>query len=199
MHALRKPHRAIVLATGSRYRCQLFANLGLAFESSAPGIDESAKPGESSSDLALRLALGKAQALANRYPDHLIIGSDQVAELDGVLLGKPGTRANAIAQLQMASGRTLVFHTGVCVLDSRMGISKCDLDRTRVRFRQLSEQQISNYVDLEQPFDCAGSFKSEALGIALFEKIEGTDPNALIGLPLIRLIGLLEEFGCAVL
>ncbi|NJD05233.1 MAG: septum formation inhibitor Maf [Methylococcaceae bacterium] len=192
-------NRKLVLATGSRYRRQLLGKLELPFDSASPDIDESHRPGESPMALARRLASEKAMALANQFPDHLIIGSDQVAELNGRALGKPGTHSRATAQLRAASGNTMVFFTAVCVLDSRSTLSRSDVDRTVVYFRPLTDQQIERYVDREQPLDCAGSFKSEGLGIALFEKIDGEDPNALIGLPLIRLIRILEAFGCRVL
>jgi septum formation protein len=191
--------RPLILASSSAYRKALLDKLGLAYRTTSPNIDETPKPGEAPETQASRLAADKARALAGRYPDHLIIGSDQVAVANGQRLGKPGSRDNAIAQLRASSGHSVTFYTAICVLDSSSGMAKSDLDRTFVQFRKLSDQQIEHYVDREQPLDCAGSFKSEGLGIALFERIEGEDPNALIGLPLIRLIRLLEEFGLEVL
>ena len=160
-----------------------------------PDIDEAAHLSEPPEHLALRLAEEKASALASQFPDHLIIGSDQVAILDNQQLHKPGTREMNLRQLRDSAGKTAVFYTGLCVIDTRSGTCLHDMDITRVRFRQLSERQIENYVDREKSWNCAGGFKSEGLGIALFEKMETEDPNALVGLPLIRLIRLLEGFG----
>lgn len=185
----------LVLASSSPYRKDLLAKLGLLFEAVSPSIDESPQPHETPEDLALRLAKEKAQALAKKFSTHLIIGSDQVAMLSGRQLTKPGDRDRAISQLRAASGRAVTFYTSICVLDSASEDAKLDLDRTIVHFRTLADSQIEHYVDRDRPFDCAGGFKSESLGIALFEKIETEDPNALIGLPLIRLIRLLEAFG----
>jgi len=147
----------------------------------------------------MRLAQEKAAAVAQQFPEDLIIGSDQVAMLAGQQLTKPGGRANAIRQLRAASGQAVTFYTSVCVLNSATNESGTDLDRTIVHFRPLTNAQIEAYVDRDQPFDCAGGFKSESLGVVLFEKIEGEDPNALIGLPMIRLIRLLETFGVTVI
>jgi septum formation protein len=162
-------------------------------------VDEERRYNEPPDALAPRLAAEKALAVARRFPDHLVIGSDQVAVLDGELLGKPVTRDNAIHQLRKASGRSVRFYTALCVANAATGEIKTDLDLCTVVFRPLADGQIARYVDREQPYDCAGAFKSEGLGIALFERIEGEDPNALIGLPLIRLIRLLEAFGVEVL
>lgn len=189
----------LVLASGSRYRRELLAKLGLPFETASPDIDETPKPGEAPAALAMRLAQEKAGALVQRFPQHLIIGSDQVATLDEAQLTKPGDRAGAIRQLRSASGRAVTFLTAVCVLDARTGRSCADLDRTVVRFRPLTDAVIEAYVDRDRPFDCAGGFKSEGLGIALLDAMETEDPNALVGLPLIRLIRLLEKFDVAVL
>lgn len=185
----------IVLASSSSYRQSLLQKLGLPFIAAAPDIDETPRPDEPPRDLVQRLAIAKAQALAERFPRHLIIGSDQVACIDDRILGKPGSAANARAQLQLASGRCVEFFTGLCLLDSASGQYQALIEPFRVHFRNLAPAQIANYVDREMPLDCAGSFKSEGLGIALFDKLEGDDPNALIGLPLIRLVGMLEQAG----
>jgi septum formation protein len=189
----------LVLASSSRYRREILAKLGIPFVTATPEIDEAVKPTEKPDQLALRLARQKAQALAQRFPRHLIIGSDQVAMLDGQQLTKPGDRDRAIAQLRAASGRAVEFFTAVCVLDSATGTTRADLDKTVVRFRPLTDAMIEAYVDRDRPFDCAGGFKSESLGVVLFETIETEDPNALVGLPLLRLIRLLEGFGVDVL
>lgn len=191
------PH--LVLASSSSYRKMLLGKLGLPFEAAAPDIDESPLPGESPRALVHRLAIAKAQALTDRFPNHLIIGSDQVADLDGHTLGKPGTAERAREQLRLASGRSVEFLTGLCLLNSATRTLEATVESFRVHFRTLSEMQISRYVAREQPLDCAGSFKSEGLGIALFEKLEGDDPNTLIGLPLIRLAQMLERAGQPVL
>jgi septum formation protein len=193
------PPRKLVLASGSPYRKDLLAKLGLPFETASSSVDESPERGETNEDMAVRLARKKADALSKRFPKHLIIGSDQIAVLSGQQLTKPGGRDQAIRQLRAASGRAVTFYTGVCVLDSETGDAKFDLDRTIVHFRTLTDSQIEHYVDKDRPFDCAGSFKSESLGIALFEKMETEDPNAVIGLPLVRLIRLLEAFGVTVI
>ncbi|MDF9393126.1 MULTISPECIES: Maf family protein [Methylococcus] len=190
--------KPLLLASGSSYRRQLLRKLGLRFTAVSPNIDEAAKPGEAAEDLALRLACQKARALAAAYPDHLIIGSDQVAVLGDSRLGKPGTHENAVAQLARASGNTVTFLTGLCVYDAVCGISHTGLDRCRVHFRRLHRDQIERYVAADQPYDCAGAFKSEGLGIALIERFEGDDPNALVGLPLILLTEMLKRFGVAV-
>jgi len=188
----------LVLASGSRYRRELLSKLGLAFTSVSPDIDESALPGEDPADLALRLSYQKAQALAPAYPDHLIVGSDQVAVLGERRLGKPGNHENAVAQLQQASGKIVTFLTGLCVYDARSGTSHAGLDRCRVHFRRLDRRRIERYVAIDKPYDCAGAFKSEGLGISLLQRIEGDDPNALVGLPLILLTELLQRCGVAV-
>lgn len=189
----------IVLASGSRYRAELLRKLNLDFISCSSNIDESARDGESAAELAIRLSKAKAAALSADYPNHLIIGSDQVAVCGSQFLNKPGNREQAIRQLKAQSGQIVQFYTGISVFDSASGHCLTDIDICSVHFRTLSDRQIESYVDLEQPFDCAGSFKSEGLGIALFSRIEGDDPNALIGLPLIKLIALLEEFGVNIL
>lgn len=190
---------AIILASGSQYRAELLRKLHLDFISCGSHVDETPLPGESPEPLALRLSQAKAEALSAMYPNHLIIGSDQVAVCGGEFLNKPGDRTQAIRQLKAQSGQTVRFYTGVCVLNSANGQSRSDIDICAVHFKTLSDSQIERYVDLEQPFDCAGSFKSEGLGIALFSRIEGDDPNALIGLPLIKLTGLLARFGVVVI
>ncbi|EXJ14397.1 Maf family protein [Imhoffiella purpurea] len=189
------PSPALVLASTSRYRRALLEQLGLSFRTDSPEVDETPRPNEPPQVLVMRLAEAKARAVAERHPDALIIGSDQVACLDGDILGKPGTRDRAIAQLERASGRSVLFQTGLCLLDARSGRAQTLVEPFRVHFRSLSRARIEGYLDREQPYDCAGSFKSEGLGIALFERLEGEDPNALIGLPLIRLIPLLETSG----
>jgi septum formation protein len=185
----------LVLASSSPYRKELLAKLGIPFEAASPGIDESALSGETPAQQSKRLAEDKAMALRQRFPAHLIIGSDQVATLEGVQLGKPGNPARTVAQLCAASGKKVEFLTSVCVLDSSTGEAVSATDRTVVHFRPLTEEKIKRYVDKERPYDCAGGFKSESLGIALIERLETGDPNALVGLPLISLVGLLEKFG----
>lgn len=191
--------RALVLASTSRYRAELLGKLGLPFVTASPGTDESQLQGELPSDLVMRLAKAKAEAVAARFPDALIIGSDQMAVCGSDVLGKPGTAENAERQLARLSGQSVEFVTGLCLHDARSGQAAVELDRTRVIFRSLSDAEIKDYVAREQPLDCAGAFKSEGLGIALFERIEGEDPNALIGLPLISLCRLLRAAGVAVL
>ena len=187
------PH--LVLASTSRYRRELLERLRLPFDVARPQVDETALPGESPHALAIRLALAKALAIAGQHSgDVWALGSDQVADVDGHALGKPGGREAAIAQLRAMSGRTVRFHTALCLAhaDGRM---HADIDLTEVRFRGLSDPEIERYVDAEQPFDCAGSFKSEGFGITLFERIDNRDPTALIGLPLIATCGLLRKAG----
>jgi septum formation protein len=185
----------LVLASTSPYRRALLARLGLPFSIASPKVDEEPRPNEAPQVLVLRLAEAKARAIAPDHPNALIIGSDQVACIDDQILGKPGDRARAITQLEKASGRTLVFQTGLCLLNTASSQAQTLVEPFRVHFRALSRPQIEGYVDRERPFDCAGSFKSEGLGIALFERLEGDDPNTLIGLPLIRLIAMLESQG----
>jgi septum formation protein len=184
----------IVLASSSPYRKGLLAKLGLPFDAVSPVVDETPQVGEAAAALAVRLAKVKSTAVAPRFSRHLIIGSDQVAMLGTQRLSKPGDRENAIRQLRMVSERCVRFYTGVCVLRSVDACCLSDLDESRVHFKKLTPRQIENYVDRDEPFNCAAAFKSESLGIALCEKIEVSDPNALIGLPLIRLIKLLEKF-----
>jgi MAF protein len=189
----------LVLASTSPFRRDLLARLRLPFVTAAPDVDETRRPGEPADALVQRLAEAKARAVAPAHPGALIIGSDQVACLGETILGKPGDRAGAIAQLEQASGRTVSFLTGLCLLDAAQGSCRVLCEPFRVHFRTLTHAQIEAYVDLEEPFNCAGSIRSEGLGIALFERLEGEDPAALIGLPLIRLTGLLGEAGVDVL
>ncbi len=188
---------SLVLASSSPYRRELLDRLTLPYSCRSPAIDESPRPDESPESLAQRLAAEKARALAAEFPDHLIVGSDQVAECDGRPLGKPGGFDRARTQLQRASGREVLFHTAVAVLDSRRNRLLCETDVTRVRFRALEEAEIERYLQLDAPWDCAGSFRAEGLGITLFEAVHSEDPTALIGLPLICLARLLRALGVA--
>jgi septum formation protein len=188
----------LVLASTSVYRRELLSRLRLPFEMAAPDVDETPHAGEAPEATALRLAHAKAQAVAGRFVQSLIIGSDQVAEVDGVRLDKPGSHARARQQLGMLSGRAVVFHTALALLNTGSGQVRTRLVPTRVRFRHLTSAQIDAYLVKEQPYDCAGSAKSEGLGIALIEAIEGEDPTALIGLPLIALTDLLLAEGCQI-
>lgn len=185
----------LILASSSTYRSELLKKLRIDFLTCASYIEEQALDGESASAMTRRLAVAKAQSLSDRYDRHLIIGCDQAAVCKDQLLGKPGTRARAIEQLTAQSGNCVDFHTAVCVFNSATGVVLVDEDVCQVYFRVLARDQIERYVDAEQPYDCAGSFKSEGFGICLFEKIVGDDPNALIGLPLIKLIRLLDQCG----
>lgn len=185
----------LVLASSSRYRRALLERLGLTFDCASPDIDEVALPTEQPSALVQRLSQGKAQALASNFPDHLIIGSDQVACCADTVLGKPGTAAKAHDQLALLSGQRVEFLTGLALLNTRSSSLHIDIDRTTVQFRHLSAAEIAAYVEREQPLDCAGSFKSEGLGVALFESIDNADPSALIGLPLIKLCAMLRQEG----
>jgi septum formation protein len=184
----------LVLASSSNYRQAILKKLHVDFKTASPDIDESPLAHEAPIEQALRLSQLKALALIDKFPDHLIIGSDQVALLNGTQLNKPGNRENAIVQLKTASGNQVGFYTGVCVVNSKTKQCLADVDICTVFFKTLTLKQIEHYVDLDQPYDCAGGFKSESLGIALFEKIQGDDPNALVGLPLIKLIALLAQF-----
>ena len=189
----------IVLASTSPYRRELLDRLGLPFRQMAPGIDERPLAGESPADLAARLAEAKARALVERCPNALIIGSDQTAACGDFVLGKPGTFAAAREQLRRLSGRTAHFHTAVTVLNAANGAAATRTTITEVVFRTLSPAQIDRYLEREAPYDCAGSFKSEGLGIVLFNAVRSDDPTALIGLPLIHLCALLESFGVDVI
>jgi len=188
----------LVLASTSVYRRELLARLRVPFETYAPNVDETPLANEAAEATALRLAQAKARAAASAYPTAFIIGSDQVADLDGARLDKPGSRACAEEQLRRASGREVVFHTAVALLEAASGRMHGKLVPTRVRFRVLTPATISRYLDAEQPYDCAGSAKSEGLGIALLEQIQGDDPAALIGLPLIAVVTLLREAGLSI-
>lgn len=189
----------LILASSSPFRRELLNRLGLNYSCVSPDIDETALPDESAEALVCRLAQAKAQAVATEYPNALIIGSDQVAVLEGNILGKPGNHQKATQQLKAASGKRVLFQTGLCLYNSATGKAQLECVPFAVQFRQLTDEQIENYLKAEQPYNCAGSFKSEGLGIALFEKLEGDDPNALIGLPLIRLVRMLEQEGVRVI
>jgi septum formation protein len=185
----------LVLASTSPFRRALLERLGIPFATALPNVDETMQPDEAPRDMVLRLALTKARSVAPSHPSALVIGSDQVACIDGRVLGKPGDRARAIEQLTRSSGREVVFYTGLCLLNTSTRRAQRYCEPFRVHFRKLSHEQIEGYVDREKPFNCAGSFKSEGLGIALFKRLEGDDPSALVGLPLIVLIRMLESEG----
>lgn len=188
--------RPLLLASSSPYRRQLLTRLGLPFEAVSPEIDESPADNEGAEQLATRLATGKAEALATAWPDHWIIGSDQVACLeDDTLLNKPGSHKRAVQQLLRSSGQRVSFMTGLALLDATSGNIQTHCEHFHAHFRQLSLQEIENYLHAEQPYDCAGSFKMEGLGIALFSQLEGRDPNSLVGLPLIALTDMLRNWG----
>jgi septum formation protein len=191
--------RRLVLASTSRYRRALLAQLGLPFETAAPDTDETPLPGETPSATALRLAAAKARSVADRHPGALIVGSDQVADCAGRPIGKPGSHERAVEQLRALSGRTVVFHTGLALLDAASGHCDTAMVDVRSRFRVLAPTEIEDYLRRDQPYDCAASVKSDALGIALFERIDSDDPSALVGLPLIRLTGMLRAAGVAIL
>ncbi len=192
-------HKRLVLASTSPYRRQLLERLRYPFDVTSPNVDESPRLGELPSATAQRLAQAKAQSAAGQFDDALIIASDQVADLDGVALSKPGDHAHAVAQLQSLSGRTVVFHTAVALVDAASGRCQARLVDVRSTFRQLSATAIESYLRRERPYDCAGAVKSEKLGIALFVAIESSDPTALIGLPLITVTELLASEGLDVL
>lgn len=191
--------RRLVLASTSPFRRELLARLGLPFTVQAPDTDESRLPGEDAPTLVARLAEWKAQAVARHDSTALIIGSDQVAVLDDEIIGKPGNHERAVAQLQRVSGRTVTFYTGLCLLDRAHHQHQVAVEPFWVVFRPLTPAMIENYLRREQPYHCAGSFKSEGLGIALFERLEGDDPSSLIGLPLIQLTRMLEAAAVKVL
>lgn len=190
---------SIVLASTSPYRRELLARLRLPFECTSPEIDETALPGEAPRATALRLARAKAEAVARRLPQALVIGADQVADLDGVALNKPGTHERALEQLLALQGRSAQFHSALAVSADGGRRTQIDCVSTEVRFRRRSPEQLDAYLRADRPYDCAGSAKIETLGIALVEAVRGDDPTALIGLPLIRLTGMLAAFGCEVL
>lgn len=189
----------LVLASTSIYRSQLLSTLQIPFQTAAPDVDETPLPGESAEQTSWRLAQIKAQVVAKRFPDALIIGSDQVALLDGQQIGKPLNHDNAVRQLRAMRGKTVTFYTALSLLNAVSGEMQTDVAITKVGFRNLSDDEIDRYLKKEQPYHCAGSAKSEGLGIALISRIQGDDPNALIGLPLILLVGMLEKQGVRVL
>ena len=191
--------RPLILGSTSAYRRELLQRLRLPFEVVSPEVDETPLPGENPRDLALRLALAKARAVAARQPSAVVIGSDQVADLGGEPLGKPGTHERAVAQLHRMRGRTVIFQTAVAVVCVETGFEQVELAPVRVRFRELTDAEIENYLRAETPYDCAGSAKSEGLGIALLDTIESDDPTALVGLPLIRTARLLRAAGLSLL
>ena len=191
--------RSVVLGSTSRYRRELLERLRIPFTVSAPGVDETPLPGEAPQALARRLALAKALAVAALHPDAVVIGSDQVADLAGQALGKPGEHARAVQQLRKMRGQTVVFQTALAVVCLASGYEQVDLAEVRVVFRDLSDDEIEAYLQAEQPYDCAGSAKSEGLGIALLESIDNDDPTALIGLPLIRTARMLRQAGVKLL
>jgi len=195
--AARAPRR-LILGSTSRYRRELLGRLHLPFDVVAPEVDETPSPGERPESLARRLALAKARAVARRHPDAVVIGSDQVADLDGEPLGKPGDHTRATEQLRRMRGRTVVFQTALAVVCLADGYEAQDLAPVRMQFRDLSDEEIERYLRLEQPYDCAGSARSEALGIALLDAIDSDDPTALVGLPLIRTCRLLRAAGVQV-
>lgn len=191
--------RPLILGSTSRYRRELLSRLGVTFEVESPGVDETPQAGEKPADLACRLALAKARDVARRHPEAVVIGSDQVADLHGEPLGKPGHHDRAVAQLQRMRGETVVFQTAVAVVCLASGFEQCDLAAVRVVFRDLSDPEIEQYLRIEQPYDCAGSAKSEGLGIALLERIDNDDPTALVGLPLIRTCRMIRAAGVHIL
>lgn len=191
--------RRIVLGSSSPYRRELLSRLKVGFDVDLPHVDETPRPGESPRGIALRLALEKARAVAAKHPDAAVIGSDQVADLGGQPLGKPGTHERAVLQLRQMSGQVVVFHTAVAVVCAASGFEQVDLAPVRVAFRELGDHEIESYLRAEQPYDCAGSARSEGLGITLLESIESDDPSALVGLPLIRTCRMLRAAGVRLL
>jgi MAF protein len=191
--------KTLVLSSTSPFRKSILEKLQLPFLCATPNIDESEQTNESASSLVQRLAIEKAKAVAPEYQDALIIGSDQVAWYDGKVIGKPHNFDNAVKQLTSFSGRSITFYTGLCVFDTQKGSSVSIVETYTVHFKNLSLTDITNYLNTEQPYNCAGSFKSEGLGICLFSRLEGDDPNTLIGLPLIKLVALLKQQGLDVL
>ncbi len=195
MHQSPALQRPVVLGSTSRYRRELLSRLNLPFDVASPDVDETPAPGEAPRALALRLALSKARAVAKLHPDAVVIGSDQVADLAGQPLGKPGTHERAVLQLRQMRGQTVIFQTAVATVCQASGFEQVDIAPVEVRFRDLSDDEIERYLRAEQPYDCAGSAKSEGLGIALLEAIHSDDPTALIGLPLIRTCRMLRAAG----
>jgi len=186
---------SLVLGSTSPFRKSILEKLAVPFETAAPDVDESPLENETPQDLVLRLAELKARTVGENYPDHLIIGSDQVAVVNDRILGKPGNHENAMQQLSDASGKTVHFFTGLCLYNSCTDQSQSEVVPYNVVFRQLQTSEIENYLQKEKPYNCAGSFKSEGLGITLFERLQGDDPNTLMGLPLIRLVAMLRQEG----
>ena len=193
------PVRTLILGSTSRYRRELLARLAIPFEVVSPEVDETPLPAEAPAQLALRLALAKARAVATNSPKVVVIGSDQVADLNGLPLGKPGNHERAVAQLRQMRGQTVVFQTAVAVVCAESGFEQVELAAVKVKFRELSDAEIENYLRAEQPYDCAGSAKSEGLGIALLDAIDSDDPTALVGLPLIRTCRMLRAAGISLL
>ena len=192
-------HRKLILGSTSPYRRALLARLRVPFEVAAPAVDEAQLPTETPQQLACRLAMAKARAVAAQFPECVVIGSDQVADLAGQALGKPGDHARAVLQLRQMRGQTVVFQTAIAVVCQQTGFAQMDLAQVKVRFRDLSDLEIESYLKAETPYDCAGSAKSEGLGIALLEAIDNDDPTALVGLPLIRTCRMLRAAGIQVL
>jgi septum formation protein len=192
-------HRKLILGSTSPYRRELLTRLRIPFEVAAPDVDETPKAAESPKQLACRLAMSKARAVAAQFPSCVVIGSDQVADLDGQALGKPGEHARAVAQLQQMRGKTVIFQTAVAVVCLETGFAQMDLAQVKVKFRELTDVEIEHYLLAETPYDCAGSAKSEGLGIALLESIDNDDPTALVGLPLIRTCRMIQAAGVKVL
>ena len=193
------PPRALILGSTSPYRRELLQRLNIPFEVAAPDVDETPQAGEAPAQLAQRLALAKARAVAANFPNAVVIGSDQVADLNGQPLGKPGSHERAVAQLRQMRGQTVVFQTAVAVVCLQSGFEQTDLAAVKVQFRALSDEEIENYLQAEQPYDCAGSAKSEGLGIALLASIDNDDPTALVGLPLIRTCRMIQAAGIPLL
>ncbi len=191
-------YSSLILASSSPFRKELLSRLHLPFETISPDIDETILADENVEQYVRRLSLEKAQVIANDYPDAIIIGSDQSAYLDGRILGKPGTHENAVKQLQQSCGKEVVFYTGLSVVHQASRFCEVDCVKYHVGFRALSDQQIENYLITEQPYNCAGSFKSEGYGISLFSYMSGDDPTSIVGLPLIRLVAMLEAAGVQV-
>lgn len=191
--------RPLILGSTSRYRKELLARLCIPFQVEAPEVDETPQAQEAPKDLALRLALAKARAVADKYPDAVVIGSDQVADLEGEPLGKPGNHTNAVKQLKRMRGKTVIFQTALSVVCVATGFEQTDLAAVKVTFRDLTDAEIESYLKAEEPYDCAGSAKSEGLGIALLAAIDNDDPTALIGLPLIRTCHMLRAAGVKLL
>lgn len=191
--------RPLILGSTSRYRKELLARLSIPFQVEAPEVDETPQAQEAPKDLALRLALAKARAVAKKYPDAVVIGSDQVADLEGEPLGKPGNHNNAVKQLKRMRGKTVIFQTALSVVCVATGFEQTDLAAVKVTFRDLTDAEIESYLKAEEPYDCAGSAKSEGLGIALLAAIDNDDPTALIGLPLIRTCHMLRAAGVKLL